>query len=127
VKFNDPDAMAGVRAAFDAYEADLIAGRSTALDRYFVRTDSLVRYGVADLQHGIAELSAWRMTQGPFERQLERLVIATYGDDFATASTLFHRPDFPGEVGRQMQTWVRVEGEWKIAAAHVSMMPADAV
>lgn len=37
-------------------------------------------------------------------------------------STLFHRPDFPGQVGRQMQTWVRTREGWRVAAAHISMM-----
>ncbi len=120
--FNDPQVIAEVRAAFVAYEADLLAGRSEALDGYFLQTADLVRYGVADMQHGIEELSAWRSTQGPFQRQLERLVISTFGDSFATASTLFRRPDLPGELGRQMQTWVKTPDGWRIAAAHVSMM-----
>jgi hypothetical protein len=54
-------------------------------------------------------------------------VITTFGQHLAIASTLFQRPDFPGQVGRQMQTWIRTDAGWQIAAAHVSMMNDDAV
>ncbi len=81
-----------------------------------------MRYGVAEVQYGIDEVRRFRATQKPFERTLSRTLITTYGRDMAIASTLFHRPDFPGQVGRQMQTWVRTPEGWRVAAAHVSMM-----
>ena len=81
-----------------------------------------MRYGVAEVQYGIDEVRRFRATQKPFERTLSRTLITTYGRDIAIASTLFHRPDFPGQVGRQMQTWVRTAEGWRVAAAHVSMM-----
>ena len=49
-------------------------------------------------------------------------MITTYGDDFATASTLFYRDSAPGKVGRQMQTWVRMPAGWRVVAAHVSII-----
>jgi hypothetical protein len=55
-------------------------------------------------------------------RTLSRTVITTYGRNFAIASTLFHRPTSPGKVGRQMQTWVRFDEGWRIAAAHISVI-----
>ena len=57
-------------------------------------------------------------------RTISRTVITTYGRDFATASTLFHRETVPGKVGRQMQTWVRMPEGWRIVAAHVSLIDA---
>ena len=81
-----------------------------------------MRYGVAEVQYGIDEVRRFRATQKPFDRTLSRTLITTYGRDMAIASTLFHRPDFPGQVGRQMQTWVRTPEGWRVAAAHVSMM-----
>jgi hypothetical protein len=81
-----------------------------------------VRYGLQDVQHGFDEVLAFRATQQPFTRKLDRTVITSYGRDFATASTLFLRDDTPGKIGRQMQIWVRAEDGWKVAAAHVSMM-----
>ena len=50
-------------------------------------------------------------------------MITTYGRDAAVASTLFYRDSLPGKVGRQMQTWVRFPGGWKVVAAHVSIIP----
>jgi hypothetical protein len=53
---------------------------------------------------------------------LSRTTITTYGRDVAVASTLFHRDVFPGQVDRQMQTWVMEESGWRVAAAHISIM-----
>ena len=119
---NDPAIVAEVQAAFDRYEAALLANDGPTLDALFVAAPETVRYGVGEIQHGIDEIRAFRALQQPFTRTLERLVITTYGDGTATASTLFHRPDFPGQVGRQMQTWIKQDGSWRVAAAHVSMM-----
>ena len=46
--------------------------------------------------------------------------IATFGRDFATASTLFRRDDGPDLLGRQTQARVRPSGRWRTLAAHVS-------
>jgi hypothetical protein len=47
-------------------------------------------------------------------------VITTYGRDFAVTSTLTHRANQPGRIGRQMQTWVRFPDGWRVVAAQVS-------
>lgn len=123
--FNDPTILAEVREAFDAYEAALQRNDTGLLDAYFCHREDTVRYGVADLQYGIDAIRSFRAGQAAFDRRLSQTVIVAYGTDFATASTLFHREDFPGQVGRQQQTWIRMEGGWRIAAAHVSMMAAE--
>lgn len=123
---NDPTILAEVRDAFDRYEAALLANDGGTLDAMFVAASETVRYGVSEIQYGIDQIRAFRALQKPFTRTLERLVITTYGDAVATASTLFHRPDFPGQVGRQMQTWIKQDGSWRVAAAHVSMMAVPA-
>lgn len=119
---NDPAILAEVHDAFARYEAALLANDGAMLDAMFVASPETVRYGVSEIQYGIDEIRAFRALQQPFDRTLERLVITTYGDAVATASTLFHRPDFPGQIGRQMQTWIKQDGSWRVAAAHVSMM-----
>jgi hypothetical protein len=54
-------------------------------------------------------------------------VITTYGHDMATASTLFRRASMaPGQVGRQMQTWMRTPDGWRVVAAHVSIITLPA-
>lgn len=121
---NDPVVVAEVRLAFDRYEAALLANDADVLDAMFLHRDDTVRYGVSELQYGIDAIRAFRSVQQPFTRTLEGLVIVTYGTDVAVASTLFQRPDFPGQIGRQQQTWLRTDTGWRVAAAHVSMMPA---
>lgn len=120
---NDTETVAAVREAFFLYEAALLKNDGAALDAFFLHRADTVRYGVSEIQYGIEEIRAFRSVQRPFDRELDRLEIVAYGKDVATASTLFYRPDFPGQVGRQQQTWIRTEDGWKVAAAHVSMMP----
>ena len=119
---DDPETLAEISAIFHAYEKALLANDTATLDAMFLHTCTTVRYGVAEVQYGIDEVRAFRSIQHPFERTLSRTLITTYGRDTAIASTLFHRPDFPGQVGRQMQTWIRTPDGWRVAAAHVSMM-----
>jgi hypothetical protein len=121
---NDPAVVAEVRDAFERYERALLANDAATLDAMFVHRSDTVRYGVAEVQYGIEDIRAFRAAQRPFTRTLDRLMIVTYGSDVATASTLFYREDFPGQVGRQQQTWLRTPAGWCVAAAHVSMMPA---
>jgi ketosteroid isomerase-like protein len=123
MEINHPDTQAEVEAIFAAYETALLENDNDTLLSMFLDNTATVRYGVSDVQHGYGEITAFRKSQAPFTRRLEKTVITTYGRDFATASTLFLRPDLPGEIGRQMQTWVRTPDGWKVAAAHVSMMP----
>ena len=120
---NDAAIVAEVREAFEAYEAALLANDVAALDSFFLHRHDIVRYGVGEVQYGIDELRAFRAAQSAFDRILDRLLIVTYGTDVVVASTLFYRDDFPGQTGRQQQTWIRTDDGWKIGAAHVSMMP----
>ena len=119
---DDPRTLAEITAVFEAYEKALLENDSATLDAMFLHSDKAVRYGVAEVQYGIDQVRRFRAAQKPFERKLSHTVITTYGRDTAIASTLFHRPDFPDQVGRQMQTWVRTSQGWRVAAAHVSMM-----
>lgn len=121
---NDPAVLAEVEAIFAAYEAALLANDNETLARMFLDHAETVRYGVNDVQHGYTEILAFRASQAPFERKLDRTVITSYGSDCATAQTMFLREDIPGKVGRQTQVWIRTATGWKVAAAHVSMMDA---
>ena len=126
MKLNDPQIVAEVTDAFERYERALLANDNEALLGMFLDSHVTVRYGVAEVQHGYAEVAAFRKVQAPFERTLSHLVITTYGGGCATTSTLFRRLDLPGQVGRQMQTWIRAPDGWRVAAAHVSMMAEPA-
>ena len=119
-----PEIVAEVRAAFERYEHALVTNDVNALDAFFRDDPRTIRYGVNENLYGFSEIAAFRAARVPVAlgRKLSRTVITTYGRDFAVASTLYERPSAPGRSGRQMQTWVRFPEDWKIAAAHVSLM-----
>jgi hypothetical protein len=126
MKLNDPEVLAEVTEAFERYEQALLGNDNAVLLGMFLDSPVTVRYGVAEVQHGFGEVVAFRTVQKPFERTLSNLVVTTYGDGCATASVLFRRPDLPGQIGRQMQTWIKTADGWRVAAAHVSMMSEPA-
>ncbi|MEO1292286.1 MAG: oxalurate catabolism protein HpxZ [Pseudomonadota bacterium] len=122
MEVDKPEVLAEVEAAFARYETALISNDVETLDTLFRVDHRTIRYGINENLYGYAEISAFRAarpSQG-LARTLSRTVITTYGDDFATAMTLFDRP--PGGAGRQSQTWVRFADGWRIVAAHVSRM-----
>jgi hypothetical protein len=120
---NSPSALAALTSAFEAYERAFVANDVAALTALFWDSDRTVRFGGAENLFGAGEIAAFRQGRGTAEldRDLARAVITTFGDDFGTASTLFRRRS-TGKTGRQMQSWVRLDGHWRIVAAHVSML-----
>ena len=125
MKINDPAVLAEVGAAFAAYEKALTTNDVETLDRLFRNAPETLRYGVGENLYGYAEIAAFRAGRSPagLMRKLERTSITTYGDDFATASTLFRRECMAGKIGRQSQSWVRFPEGWRVVAAHVSVIP----
>jgi hypothetical protein len=123
-----PEVVAEVRAAFERYETALVSNDVATLDELFRQDGRTIRYGVAENLYGHEEVAAFRAARSPLNlmRTRSRTVITTYGRDFAVASTLFQRDSAPGKVGRQMQTWVRFAGGWRIVAAHVSLIDDSA-
>jgi hypothetical protein len=124
MKINDPPVLAEVEAAFARYEAALVGNDVDTLTALFWKNALTIRYGIGENLYGSDEIAAFRTARSPvgLARELSRTVITTYGDDFATASTLFHRASVPGKVGRQMQSWARLPEGWRIVAAHVSLI-----
>jgi len=122
MKINDPKTHAEVMAVFTRYEQALISNDVTVLDELFWQSEHTIRYGVGENLYGVDEILAFRNARpsAGLERSLSRTVITTYGNDFATASTLFSRGSAPDKTGRQMQTWVRMAEGWRVVAAHVS-------
>jgi hypothetical protein len=124
MKINDPKIVAEVEAAFARYEEALVGNDVATLTELFWRSPLTIRYGIAEILYGSDEIAAFRAARSPdgLARCLTRTVITTYDEDFATASTLFHRETVPGKVGRQMQSWARTPEGWRIVAAHVSLI-----
>jgi len=122
MEIDKPEVKAEVEAAFARYEDALVTNDVATLDELFRDDPRTIRYGAAENLYGyaaIASFRAGRPSRG-LARTLERTVITTYGDDFATAMTLFRRA--PGKIGRQSQTWVRFPEGWRVVAAHVSLI-----
>jgi hypothetical protein len=121
-----PEVVAEVREAFERYEKALVTNDVATLDTLFSKDERTIRYGVGENLYGHKEVAAFRAGRPPINlmRTRARTVITTYGRDFAVASTLFHRDSLIGKVGRQMQSWVRLEDGWKVVAAHVSIIDA---
>ena len=124
MNINDPKIVAEVEAAFAVYETALVGNDVATLNRLFWQSPLTIRYGIAENLYGSDEVAAFRTARSPIglSRSISRTVIATYGEDFATASTLFHRASAAGKIGRQMQSWVRFSEGWRIVAAHVSLI-----
>ncbi|MCB4771541.1 oxalurate catabolism protein HpxZ [Ancylobacter sp. Lp-2] len=123
-----PEVKAEVEAAFARYEQALVSNDVAALDDLFWDDARTIRYGGGENLYGIGAIRAFRAARSPvgLERTLDGTVITTYGRDLAIAATLFRRDAAPGKVGRQMQTWMRTAGGWKVVAAHVSLIAEPA-
>jgi len=124
MEINIPEVKAEVEAIFAEYEQALVSNDVATLDRLFFDAPTTIRYGGGENLYGYEEIAAFRSARSGsnLSRRLERTVITTFGTSFATASTLFYRDTAPGKVGRQMQTWIRTEAGWQVAAAHVSII-----
>ena len=125
-----PDVVAEVRAAYDRYNGAVNTGNIATMNSTFRDDPRTIRYGQAENLYGYKEIEGFRANARPLDppRTLSKTIITTYGRDFAVASTLTHRANAPGKVGRQMQTWVRLPEGWRVVAAHVSTIdvpPAD--
>lgn len=120
---NEPDIVAEVAAAVDAYEAALMANDVEALDSFFRDAPETVRYGVAENLYGFEAIAAFRIGRsgGSPRRSRLRTEIATFGRDFAIANVEFRR-EGAKRTGRQSQAWIRTETGWKIVSAHVSLL-----
>jgi hypothetical protein len=123
---NLPAVKAEVEAAFALYEKALMSNDVDTLQSLFWNSPHTIRYGIAENLYGYDEIGAFRAARSPvgLMRITSRTVITTYGNDFATASTLFHRETTPGKIGRQMQSWARTPSGWRVVAAHVSVIDA---
>ncbi len=111
-----------VEAAFNAYEAALVANDTEMLDKMFWKSALTVRYGVSENLYGIEEIRAFRKSRSAagLDRLLSNTRVTTFGRDFAVTNTEFLREGQP--VGRQSQTWARFQDGWRVISAHVSYM-----
>jgi len=118
---DDPVLLAEVTAAFEAYEAALMADDVAAMDALFHEAPTTNRYGVGEVLYGIEDIRAFRKGRGGSpQRTLGKFAITVYGEAFATADAEFFREN-SDRRGRQTQSWVKFADGWKVVSAHVSL------
>jgi len=127
LEINIPEVVAEVTAAFRRYERALVENDVAALDMLFWNSQHTLRFGIGENLYGYEAIAAFRSGRPPINlaRRLMNTVIISYGRDMATANTEFQR-EGSKVTGRQSHVWLRTEGGWRIAAAHVSLMPPPA-
>jgi hypothetical protein len=127
LEINLREVVAEVTSAFARYERALVANDMAALDQLFWISPFTLRYGVAQNLYGYDAIANFRATRPPINmtRRLMNTVITAYGRDFATANTEFQR-EGSTVTGRQSHVWLGTTEGWRIAAAHVSLMPKQA-
>jgi hypothetical protein len=117
------DIKAEVLAAFHRYEDALRDGDVAVMTESFADSPELIRFGIADLQVGSAEVAQWRLSQPPLPpgRHLFDTRVTVVSPEVAVVTTLF---DYPGDsgIGRQSQTWQHSEKGWQVVHAHVSVV-----
>ena len=120
-----PEVVAEVTACFVAYEEALLSNDLDALDNWFWPDERLVRFGLAEIQHGATAVAVWRRAAGgvPADRLHRRVTVSAFGSDSAVVSLEFTNGEaLP--LGRQSQLWARLTDGWHIVHAHVSMLSA---
>jgi hypothetical protein len=122
---NQPDIHAEVTAAVMRYEKAFVANDISVLDELFWRSEHTIRYGATEVLYGVEAITAFRRARGAkgLARTIRRLVVTTFGADFATANLEFER-EGASTIGRQSQSWVRMPEGWRVVSAHISSMPA---
>lgn len=123
MRINDPAVLAEVGACLAAYERALVGNDVPTLDALFWDSPLTLRYGATENLVGTEAIRAFRAARpakGLAREVLERHV-TTFGEDFAVAGIVFRRDGEP-RLGRQTQTWARLDGAWRVVAAHVSWM-----
>jgi ketosteroid isomerase-like protein len=124
LEINIPEVVAEVTEAFQRYERALVSNDVAVLDALFWNNTCTLRFGIAENLYGYDAIAAFRSARPAFDltRHLRNTVIVSYGRDLATANTEFQR-EGSDLTGRQSHVWLRTGDGWRIAAAHVSLMP----
>ena len=125
MQLNLPEIKKEVTQAFERYEKALNENDQAVLNELFWNSPHTLRYGIAEQLYGYEAIKGFRAGRPAIDlrRDLLKVVITTYGRDFATASCEYKRME-TGRLGRQMQTWMRTTEGWRVVAAHVSLLPA---
>jgi hypothetical protein len=122
---NIPEVVSELEKYFYKYEKALNENDLAVLNELFWDSPHTLRYGINEQLYGYEAIKGFRSGRPKIDlrRELLKVVITTFGRDFATASCEYRRLE-TGRIGRQMQTWMREPAGWRVVAAHVSLLPA---
>ena len=105
--------------AFDRYERAILDNDLDVLDEMFAPGPGTLRGDAAGLLVGHDAISAFRGVRGGVSsREIERIEYRPLAEDIALLVSIsrYHG----GGTGLQTQLWQRIDGNWRITAAHVS-------
>ena len=119
----DPRQVEEVTRLSDEYEAALRRNDVAVLDELFADDPRVLRFGVGDMQHGRAQIVEWRASAPPIcpGRVITSRDVVALGYGVVAVDLTFVDDD-PSWIGRQSQTWIRLDVGWRIVRAHVSMI-----
>jgi hypothetical protein len=108
----------------DVYEDALRRNDVAMLDELFWDDPTVVRFGIADWQRGHDAVAGWRATAPAVSphRVISARHVVALAPGVVAVDLLFI--DDVATTGRQSQTWLRTGAGWRIARAHVSVVPA---
>ncbi|MBD2732224.1 oxalurate catabolism protein HpxZ [Nostoc sp. FACHB-892] len=123
---NDPTVLAEVTDLYLKYEEALSNNNLEVMDSLFWNAPEVVRFGITENLYGSDEIRNFRQNRPnpKIEREISNLKVVTFGKDAATVTLEFRRNINGVErFGRQSQIWYRFTEGWKVASAHVSLLP----
>ena len=125
-EINSPKILAEVSAAHERYAQALSENNIDVLDELFWENSMTLRYGIGENLYGHEQISIFRRKRetSDLDREILKLIITTFGRDFATTNLEFKRLK-SNQIGRQSQTWLRTEKGWRIVSAHVSLIKEE--
>jgi hypothetical protein len=126
MQINEATVLAELTRCHETYEKALIENDADTLDALFWNSPRAIRFGVTENLHGAEEIRAFRRERPKInlDREILRLDIMALGDAAGIVNLEFMRPMNGLERhGRQTQFWFRFEEGWRIASAHVSLLP----
>jgi ketosteroid isomerase-like protein len=120
--FDEVDVAAEIRAAFDAYEAALMANDVEALTGFFWEDPRTVRLSRDGGLYGFEAIAAFRLGRDASDvaRELLRADVVALGPEVGVATAEYRRLS-SGRRGAQSQVWMRRPEGWRIVSAHVSL------
>ncbi|WP_433502333.1 AtzH-like domain-containing protein [Pseudonocardia halophobica] len=115
----------GLLAAFDAYETALLTNDVATLDALFAPGPDTVRGDGTMLLVGHGAIAGFRSGRAVIPtRRVAELHVRPVADDAALVMASTQEPS-TGATGLQTQLWQRLDGDWKITAAHVTLPRKD--